>query len=93
MKFLWIFIFITAFQFGGGEKILGIVSMPSKSHYHLFERLFIELTKKGHEVTLITPFKQSQPVPKFKEIFIPNLYENFISIRFYNAGECWMGKN
>lgn len=79
MKLSWIFVFAAGIQFGAGEKILAIVAMTSRSHYNLMESLCLQLTNKGHEVTLIAPFKQLKPVPRLKEIFLPNLHEEFMS--------------
>lgn len=35
--------------------------------------IFKELAKKGHEVTMISPFPLKKPVPNYKDIFIPEL--------------------
>lgn len=80
MKLAWLLALAGAIQLCAGSKILAIVQMPSRSHHNLLERLVIELTKKGHEVTLITPYKQSKPVKNLKEIIIPDLYKNLTAL-------------
>lgn len=76
MRLTWVLVLVGAIQLCAGSKILAIVQMPSRSHHNLLERLVIELTKKNHEVTFITPYKQSKPVKNLKEIIIPDLYKN-----------------
>lgn len=81
MKLIWLVFFVGVIQLCAGSKILAIVQMPSRSHHNLLERLVIELTKKDHQVTLITPYKQSKPVKNLKEIIIPDLYKNLTGER------------
>lgn len=76
MKLAWLFIFAAAIQLSAAAKILTLVPMPARSHYNLFSRLVVELAEKGHEVTIVSGFKQSKPVKNLKEIVLPDLYQN-----------------
>lgn len=78
MKPAWLLIFAGAIQLCAGAKILALTPMPTRSHYNLFARLVIELTQKGHEVTIVSAFKQSKPVKNLKEVILPNLYKDLI---------------
>lgn len=74
MKLAWILVLVGAIHVCAGSRILVIVPMPARSHSILFERLVIELAKKGHQVTYISSFKQSEDVPNLEEIVLPNLH-------------------
>lgn len=76
MKLLWFVTVLGAFQLSYGAKILSLVPVPTRSHHILLEKLTNELASRGHEVTLITPYKQSNPPDNLKEIIIPDLYKN-----------------
>lgn len=81
-------------------KILVIVSLPLRSHYMAFQRLFRELANRGHSVTVMNNYPDENPVPNLNFInlwlddnnstagyFTPlNHYENLDSsyIHLYN---------
>ncbi|XP_045469127.1 UDP-glycosyltransferase UGT5-like isoform X5 [Harmonia axyridis] len=52
----------------GGSKILGVFWTPSKSHHILGSALLQALAKKGHNVTLLSPFIDDVDIPNFKQI-------------------------
>jgi hypothetical protein len=51
MRILAILSLIAILQWSNGAKILGVFTVPSKSHCILVYELFIELAKSGHEVS------------------------------------------
>ncbi|XP_052895871.1 UDP-glycosyltransferase UGT5-like [Anopheles moucheti] len=51
-------------------RILGIFPTTSKSHWILGTALAKELSKAGHEVTVISPFKLQNPPVNYREIEI-----------------------
>lgn len=55
-----------------GYKILGLLHIPVKSHYIVISALMRELAHRGHEVTVITAFKEPNPIPNYEEIYIEN---------------------
>lgn len=59
-----------------GYKILSIFPMFSRSHYILGHGLLKGLAEAGHEVTMISPFKASKPIPNYKEIVLEGLLED-----------------
>ncbi|CAH1402292.1 unnamed protein product [Nezara viridula] len=53
-----------------GHNILVVMPLPLYSHTKSYLPLFIELAKRGHNVTMVSPFELNEPVPNFKEIVI-----------------------
>ncbi|KAL7024813.1 hypothetical protein ACKWTF_013196 [Chironomus riparius] len=52
-------------------KILGVFPYPSKSHSILGQSLFVELAKRGHSVTYLSPFPfKKQPHENYKDVAI-----------------------
>uniref|UniRef100_T1H5D9 UDP-glucuronosyltransferase n=1 Tax=Megaselia scalaris TaxID=36166 RepID=T1H5D9_MEGSC len=69
----------------------GVFSSPSKSHYFVGFSLMKGLANKGHEVTIIAPFKERNPVKNLKTIFIKETvpyFEEFKkdTVNLRNAG-------
>lgn len=62
-------------QIAFGARILGIFPMNSFSHYILAHTLLEEMTKRGHEVVLITPYTQNKEIRNYKEIYLKGLIE------------------
>lgn len=69
-----------------GAKILAIVHVPSYSHQVPFRPLWIELHKRGHEVTLIaadhTPNINSTT---FRQIVVDEAYKVMRDLNYVNA--------
>lgn len=65
------------FAYGNlAAKILGVFPIPSISHQVVFRPVMIELAKRGHEVTVITPdpaFPEGKTPPNFTEIDVHDL--------------------
>lgn len=51
-----------------GSKILGVFWTPSKSHHILGSALLQALAKKGHNVTMMSPFSDDVDIPTFKQV-------------------------
>lgn len=64
-------------------RILSLFPMPSSSHVILGYELSVALAKKGHEVTMVTPYPKDPKIDNFKEIFLKDLTEEMFST--YNA--------
>lgn len=47
--------------------------MPFHSHYVLASKIMRELVKCGHEVTVINPYPQKNPIPNYKDISVESL--------------------
>lgn len=60
-----------------GYRILGVFPVPLKSHYYLGRALMQGLVDRDNEVTVISPFKEKNPIKNYNEIFIENSYERF----------------
>jgi glucuronosyltransferase len=48
--------------------ILGIFPIPEKSHNIVFSALTHELARRGHQVTIISPFPEKKPIPNLTDI-------------------------
>ncbi|XP_053684148.1 UDP-glycosyltransferase UGT5-like isoform X2 [Sabethes cyaneus] len=55
-------------------KILGVFPSTSKSHYFVGSALMKALARKGHQVTVISPFPQKQPLTNYRDI-TTNIWE------------------
>lgn len=53
-------------------KILGVFHPPCRSHYIAGNALMKGLARAGHEVTIITAFKEKDPIENYEEIFLEN---------------------
>ncbi|ETN65288.1 UDP-glucuronosyltransferase 2C1 [Anopheles darlingi] len=54
-----------------GYRILGFNTSPSRSHVIVQDALMKELARRGHQVTMISPYKESESVPNYRKITIP----------------------
>lgn len=66
-KFL-LLIFTLNLYYVQSAKILVTIAFAGKSHTIFYNPLLQELAKRGHEVTVITPFPTGAKIPNFKEI-------------------------
>lgn len=51
-------------------NILYVIPLPIKSHYISLSPLGLELADRGHNVTVITMFKEIDPPPNYREIIV-----------------------
>lgn len=65
-----------------GYRVLGVFPIPMKSHYYVGRGLMQGLAERGHEVTVISPFKEKKPIKNYNEIFIDNSYDLFCECEF-----------
>lgn len=99
MKFTTEIILSVIYVFGisnqvNGAKILGIFTVPAYSHQIPFRQLWLELHKRGHEVTLITHV----PIPNinsttFRQIDIGQMLKLVQHVNFVEQqlkGERWL---
>lgn len=56
-------------------KILGVFPFAAHSHYALGSRLMKALAEKGHDVTIITPYREKNPPKNYREIFLSGFVE------------------
>lgn len=60
-------------------RILGVFPYPSKSHAMLGQPIFVELAKRGHEVTFVSPFQLKDPPKGYRDILLTDerLFETY----------------
>ncbi|XP_055308683.1 UDP-glucosyltransferase 2-like [Sitodiplosis mosellana] len=68
-------------------KFLAILPIPSRSHYYIGQNLMKGLAEDGHEVTVISPFKEKTPIKNYKEVFLEH---NWVETQKYMAKDNFM---
>lgn len=63
-----------------GYKILVVLTHPGKSHFFSFTPLIEELIKRGHNITLISPFKLNLSPEHYTHIDLHKEYPPFLNI-------------
>lgn len=74
-------VFLCSFLVVDGAKILAIFHFPSNSHFILGSTLLKALAKRGHEVTMLSPFLLKTPIKNYEEIELTGMLE-------FKEGEC-----
>lgn len=79
MKYFQIFLIVCVHEINCG-KILGIFPTPARSHYILANTLMRALAEKGHDVTLISPFKDqnSTKLKNYRKIHLTGIEKSKI---------------
>ncbi|KAK5642853.1 hypothetical protein RI129_009020 [Pyrocoelia pectoralis] len=72
----------------GAAEILGVSPFPIFSQFQLGDRLYKELVKRGHNVTVITPYKEKIPIDNFKQILIEDIFERVSGSNDAHYGFC-----
>lgn len=73
MKLYLAILILTTLHGSDGAKILGLFPSDSHSHYTLAKALFSELARRGHEVTVITPYDEKVQQKNYRTIFIEEI--------------------
>jgi len=61
-----------------GANILGLFPVSGQSHNHFFSALTTELSRRGHNLTVLTAFPSKFRLPNYREIPV-NMIEEFKS--------------
>ncbi|XP_053685917.1 UDP-glucosyltransferase 2-like [Sabethes cyaneus] len=74
-------------------RIFSINSSPSRSHVIVQEALAKELARRGHHVTMVTPFSTAPTLENYREITVPisdeGTSKNCMMTRFVNDQSFW----
>ncbi|KAL9704575.1 hypothetical protein quinque_008093 [Culex quinquefasciatus] len=54
-----------------GYRILSINASPSRSHVIVQEALAKELARRGHQVTMVSPYPAGKPLENYRQIVVP----------------------
>ncbi|XP_058459802.1 UDP-glucosyltransferase 2-like [Malaya genurostris] len=65
-------VLFAAVQSVESSRILCIDPIPGKSHVLIAQNLMKGLADRGHEITMVSPFKLSRPVANIREIVVPS---------------------
>ncbi|GLH05009.1 UDP-glucuronosyltransferase, partial [Gryllus bimaculatus] len=55
-------------------KILVLMPVPAKSHFGAYAPLFEELARRGHEVTVASPFPRKTPLANYTDIVLEDTF-------------------
>ena len=67
---------------GSTAKILGLMLTPSPSHHIWNRALMLALAARGHQVTVLSPEPEKQPVANHTDIVIEKAYEKVAESEF-----------
>ena len=70
-----LYIELKQFQNSLSLKLLVIFPTHSRSHYILGNELIKDLAKKGHDVTFVSAYSDTNPSKNYMEIVVPELVE------------------
>lgn len=56
-------------------RILGVFPIGAYSHYALGNRLMKALAEKGHDVSIVSPFREKNPPKNYREVFMEGTAE------------------
>lgn len=75
---------VFAFRCGvvSSYKVLAVFMSHSPSHYFVGSSLMRGLVADGHEVTVMSPFKEKKPIKNFTEIHLDGLMDQLKSGKF-----------
>lgn len=54
-------------------KILGVFPTTSRSHYYFGRALMQGLAAAGHEVTIVSPYKEKAPLKNYREVQVTDI--------------------
>lgn len=77
MKIVFILLPILLFFVNSNDayRILVVFPAPAYSHYALGSRLAKGLAEKGHDITMIAPYKEKNPPKFYREIYLEGLVQ------------------
>lgn len=72
MVIFHVFLLCILYQNVNSYRILAVLPAPSKSHYYVGQSLMRGLAENGHDVPVISPFKEKNPMANYTEVFLEN---------------------
>nr|QIK00366.1 UDP-glycosyltransferase [Xylotrechus quadripes] len=67
------FLLVLICHFAEPANILGIFPTPAASHFTLGFRLMKELADRGHNVTVVNPFPQKEPISNYTDVSVETM--------------------
>ncbi|CAG9783563.1 unnamed protein product [Diatraea saccharalis] len=84
MRLTLVFLVLSLLHNGIALNILGIVSVPLRSHYMAFQTFFRELAARGHNVTVINNFPDTRNTSNLRFVNLnQQLLTNITSLEMY----------
>jgi glucuronosyltransferase len=63
-----VFVVLTSLTGCNGARVLGLFPLSSPSHAAVNHALVKELARRGHQVTVVSPFPQKIPIANYTDI-------------------------
>lgn len=92
MKLIDLIVFIIFFiaiqsNFILSYRILTVFPVYARSHYNVAKSLSKGLAAAGHEVTIVSPFKEQNTLKNYRQVHISKMNENeckffFLSVKY-----------
>lgn len=73
--FLLFLLLLSAFQLATSLNILGVFVYPSFKHWTVHNALIAELSKRGHNLTVITNFPTTETTSNYRELHVKPFYD------------------
>lgn len=67
---LKLYVFFLIIVLNECANILYSIPFTSKSHYIMLRPIGLELARRGHNVTVITPFREKDPPANYHEVLV-----------------------
>lgn len=67
-----------------GANILGVFPFPTFSHTNAYIPILKELARKGHNVTMVSPYPLKEPIPNYNDIVLENTLDQVMSKYFFD---------
>ncbi|XP_031347664.1 UDP-glucuronosyltransferase 2C1-like [Photinus pyralis] len=92
---------VLAIRLADTARILGVCPIPSYSHFVLSNRIFKELARRGHDVTVISAYSNDAPMDNFREVLVTDALDKMKAVAktFYDQSDSniiskvmWMDK-
>ncbi|CAH1403023.1 unnamed protein product [Nezara viridula] len=79
MKVVVIALFCSVFHNVYGANILGMFPFPTFSHTNAYIPILKELARRGHNVTMVSPYPLKEKIPNYNDIVLDNTLDQVIS--------------
>lgn len=70
-----LFVFLSVLIASDAYRILGVFPGPTYSHHALGNRLMKALAEKGHDVTMISAYRENNPPGNYRKIDLEGIVE------------------
>ncbi|XP_044750032.1 UDP-glycosyltransferase UGT5-like isoform X4 [Coccinella septempunctata] len=59
-------------------SVLGVFPINIKSHFHVFQSLMKEMSRRGHDVTVVSHYPLEEPLPRYRDVSLKGILPLFV---------------